>query len=126
MSGAAEGPAVVRFDATDGLWDLYVTFGSEEDAVRVGGVLVDEGLVACVNTWPIRSVFRWKDEVRSEAEWAALMKTRASRVQAAMLRLEELHPYEVPCVEAIPVGASTAAFADWVRGETGGAAGNGE
>lgn len=98
---------------------VYMTAGSEEEARRIGRVLVEERLAACVNLLgPMRSVYRWKGEVEEAPEVAFIAKTRTDRFDALAARVAELHAYEVPCIVALPIRDGHAAYLDWLRAET--------
>ena len=48
---------------------VLVTTSSEEDATRLGKLLVAQQLVACVNIIPkIKSIFRWEGQISEEEE----------------------------------------------------------
>jgi len=88
-------------------------------AERLATALVEESLAACVNVVPgLRSIYRWNDAVRSDEEVLMLIKTTAERLEAARLRLVELHPYEVPEVVALPVADGHHAYLEWVSNST--------
>ena len=94
---------------------VLTTIGSEKDAARLGRSLVERRLVACVNTvGPVRSVFLWKGKVEEESERLLLMKTRADRYAALETAIQELHPYDVPEVIAIPIDRGSQAYLSWV------------
>ena len=88
-------------------------------AERLGTALVEESLAACVNVVPgLRSIYRWNDAVQSDEEVLMLIKTSVARLEAARLRLVELHPYEVPEVVALPVADGHHAYLAWVSSST--------
>lgn len=94
---------------------VLTTIGSEEDAARLGRSLVEKRLVACVNmVGPVRSVFLWKGKVEDESERLLLMKTRADRYAELETAIQELHPYDVPEVIAIPIERGSQAYLSWV------------
>lgn len=97
---------------------VYVTVGGEEEAAALAAGLLERRLIACANTWPIRSHFRWEGKTNDEPEVAMWLKTTADRVDALMAAIPELHGYDVPCVEVFPAGPVHPPFAAWVRDET--------
>lgn len=89
-------------------------------ATRLAALLVEQRHAACVNILAeCTSVYRWEGEVRTAAEVPLLIKTTS----AAYPRLEEKiranHPYELPEIVNIPVGAGLPAYLDWVATESG-------
>jgi len=82
----------------------------------IGRVLVEEQLAACVNIIPgVTSVYRWEGEIRADSEALAVIKTTEDCVQAARLRVAELHPYDVPEFVALEVVEGSPAYLQWVR-----------
>ncbi len=94
---------------------VLTTFGSREKALEVAHVLVEEQLAACVNVLgEARSVYRWEGQVEEENEILCLIKTTQAGFEALRERLVALHPYEVPEVIALPIGAAHPAYFDWL------------
>ncbi|MGE0160329.1 MAG: divalent-cation tolerance protein CutA [Gemmatimonadales bacterium] len=97
---------------------VLTTLPSADVAERIGAALVEERLVACANVLPgVRSIFRWKGSVSTEAEVLVVLKTTTLRLEALHQRLIELHPYEVPELIALDVRAGHPPYLDWVRDE---------
>jgi len=97
---------------------LYVTAPSEEEARRIGEKLIEERLVACVNIFPIRSIYRWEGKTCREEEFALILKTNEEVVDRAIARLKELHPYKVPCILKLPVAGGLEEFVRWIEEST--------
>lgn len=94
---------------------VWSPFGDSESAEAVAGQLLDEGLVACANILPgVRSLYRWKGERGEGAEVAVLFKTRADLLDAAVARLEALHPYESPAISGWRCDAAGMATLAWL------------
>jgi periplasmic divalent cation tolerance protein len=95
---------------------VLCTFPSEEKARQIGTALVERQLVACVNLMPgVESIYRWEGKVCAEQEVLGILKTTAGRFEELRTALEELHPYEVPEVLALPVEAGSEQYLGWVR-----------
>ncbi len=81
--------------------------------------LVEERLAACGHLLDaIRSVYRWQGAVHDEPEARVALHTRRSLVAAIVARTAELHPYEVPCVIALPLVGGNPAYLRWIAEET--------
>jgi periplasmic divalent cation tolerance protein len=81
--------------------------------------LVEERLVAGGNIIPgVRSIYHWKNEICDEQEEILLMETAASKVEAMMIRLRELHPYEVPKILTFVPNEGLPDYMKWVKAET--------
>jgi len=81
--------------------------------------LVEERLAACGHLLtPIRSVYRWEGAVHDEPEARVGLHTRRSLVPAIVARTADGHPYDVPCVIALPVVDGNPDYLGWIRAET--------
>jgi periplasmic divalent cation tolerance protein len=98
---------------------LFSTFPSRVEAERVAETVLAERLAACVNILaPCSSIYRWQGAIERGEEVPALFKTIPQLADRLRDRIETLHPYDLPTVEAWPVSAA-AAVSDWVAAETG-------
>ncbi len=95
---------------------IYSTFPTIKDAKKIGEILVNEKLAACVNIFKLNSIFRWKGKIERTKEFGVFFKTLPEKEKAVRKRIKELHPYEVPCILSFKVKASKQ-FWEWVRGE---------
>jgi periplasmic divalent cation tolerance protein len=94
---------------------VTTTLPDREAAHRLGRRLVEERLAACSQViGPVSSVYRWRGEVETAAEWYCHLKTTAARVPALLSRIRELHPYETPEIIALPVAEGDAGYLEWI------------
>lgn len=64
-------------------------------------------------------MYRWQGEVEKESELLLLIKTSASAYSALEARIQELHPYELPEVIAVPITGGSRAYLEWLESMTG-------
>ena len=93
---------------------IYITHGTERAAKMVANYLVEKKLVACANIFPIESAYWWKENVQQEKEWVSLVKTVPELWDTVKQQVEEIHPYEVPCIMKYEVAANEA-YENWIR-----------
>ena len=97
---------------------VYCVFADEEEARRVGRLVVEERLAACVNLLaPCRSFYHWNGKVEEGTEFPALFKTTGDACDRLIARLVQLHSYDVPAVVAWPIEHAHQPYADWVQTE---------
>jgi len=99
---------------------VYVTCANMVEAKRIGGVLLDKRLVACVNIMPapVLSLYVWQGRREESQEVLLLAKTMEDRFEEARCCVRELHSYETPCITALPIVAGDSDFLDWVNTST--------
>jgi periplasmic divalent cation tolerance protein len=104
----------------DELLILYTTWPDAETAEACGRAAVEGKLAACANLLaPMRSIYRWENDVQVESETPMLLKTTA----AAAGRLRELilmySPYETPCILALRTDSHhcNPQYLGWAQGE---------
>ena len=98
---------------------IYSTFPSPAEAERVGGLLVDRGLAACVNLFPgMTAIYVWEGKRQRESETAMLIKTRASLAAQVVAEARKPHPYTNPALLILPVEGGSEDFIRWIEGQT--------
>jgi periplasmic divalent cation tolerance protein len=97
---------------------IYTTLPNKTITKKIATVLVNENLVACVNFFPVESVYRWKNKLCEDKEYALIMKTRKSLYRKAEKRLKELHPYEIPAIVSYEIKEGLKNYLSWIKKET--------
>jgi periplasmic divalent cation tolerance protein len=99
--------------------EVVVTGPDAEWLAAFTRTLVEERLAACGHqVAAIRSVYRWEGVVHDEPEARVALHTRRTLVPEIVARTAELHPYDVPCVIALPLVGGNPAYLRWVTDET--------
>ena len=99
--------------------EVVVTADDADWLAGLTRTLVEERLAACGHlVEPVRSIYRWDGALHDETEARVALHTRAELVPAVVARVGALHPYEVPCVLAVPVTGGHPGYLAWVRDQT--------
>ncbi len=97
---------------------VVTTVPHKEDGLRLGRLLVQQHLVACVQIdGPIVSVYRWQGEIEEASEYRVTFKSRCSLFAKLEALVAEHHPYEVPELIATPVVHCSHHYQQWLDGE---------
>ncbi len=111
-------------DAADQLCEVVITGPDIDWLTGFTRELVEDRLAACgQHIATVRSIYRWQGGIQDEPEARAALHTRRTLVTAIIERANQRHPYDVPCVLAVPLIGVHPAYAEWVLAETAGAVG---
>jgi periplasmic divalent cation tolerance protein len=81
--------------------------------------LVEDRLCASGhNITLIRSIYRWRGEVYDVSEARVALHTRTTLLKEIIERTNTEHPYEVPCVIALPITDGNPDYIGWILAET--------
>jgi periplasmic divalent cation tolerance protein len=93
---------------------VLTTLGADFDAQSLAAMLVERRLAACVNIFPVRSVYRWKEGVELGGEQLLLIKTVNERIAELREALFAQHPYEVPEFIVLPIDRIGGPYREWL------------
>jgi periplasmic divalent cation tolerance protein len=95
---------------------VYCVFANSEEAERIGRVLIEEGLAACINILgPCRSIYQWQAAIETSDEVPAILKTSADASDALIARIAGLHSYDVPCIAVWPIEKLLLSYSEWIE-----------
>ena len=97
---------------------IYITVGSEAEGEKIVKHLLDQGLIACANMFPIKSYYYWEDKLQQDSEFAVIMKTRTELIDSVITKIKELHSYEIPCIVSWAIEKGNQEYLDWIKLET--------
>lgn len=97
---------------------VTTTVAGDREAEDLATLLTELKLVACVQFWPIRSVYRWKGQIESGREHLLTCKTTAHLVPALVAFIRQHHSYEVPEILVTPIDKGHPDYLAWITRET--------
>lgn len=100
---------------------IHITTSSKEEARKIGRILVEERLAACVNILDgMESIYRWKGKIEEANECVLIAKTSYSKVRALTNRVKELHSYSCPCIVSLTIteDEGNKEYLDWLIHES--------
>lgn len=94
---------------------IYSTFPFKKEAKEIGEKLVQKKLAACVNIFPIDSIYSWQKKIVGDKEVAVIIKTEKRNFKKIEKFILENHSYNTPCILEIPVGQVTKKYSKWLK-----------
>jgi periplasmic divalent cation tolerance protein len=100
------------------LW-CWSTWPAGPTASAAAREAVTLGLAACTQVMPgARSCYRWEAETQEDDEVVVIFKTTQVQWEALRTWFESIHPWEVPCLLALPVLDATQPWQQWAARQT--------
>ncbi len=94
---------------------VLTTTGSRQEAQRIGRVLVERRLAACVNIVPaIESIYRWQGKIEKAEECLLIIKTSGAAFDQLRAAIKELHSYELPECICVEIEDGSAEYLKWL------------
>ena len=97
---------------------VSTTVADEKRAEILADLTLSAKLAACVQFWPIRSLYRWQGKVESGTEFILQCKTRACLTAPLQELIRANHPYELPEIIVTPIIEGHPPYLEWLGQET--------
>jgi periplasmic divalent cation tolerance protein len=62
----------------------------------------------------MHSIYRWQGAVETGTETAMIVKTTGALFEAAAAFIRARHPYDCPCIVALPVTGGDPGYLAWI------------
>jgi periplasmic divalent cation tolerance protein len=96
---------------------VLVTAASREQAVAIAQSLLAAHLAACVNLFPVHSLYTWQGNLETAEEWQLVIKTDLVQFPELERQVRALHSYEVPEIIALPIVAGSPPYLAWIAAQ---------
>ena len=93
---------------------VLTTFGNEDDARNIIGIVLSKKLAACMQTVNIGSHYTWDGEVCHDQEVLVLFKTTWELYDELESNIKENHPYDTPEIIAVDIKKGFSEYLDWI------------
>ena len=98
---------------------VYMTCGSLDEARKIGEMLLEKNLAACVNILEgMHSLYRWNGAMQEDQETVLIAKTRHELVNELTEAVLSIHSYDCPCIIELPIQQGNPEFLQWIVSET--------
>lgn len=78
--------------------EIHTTAKDMEEARTIAGALVEKRLAACVNMYPVTSVYRWEGKIEEGVEIALSVKSTSEKFEDIRKAIRALHSYDLPAI----------------------------
>ncbi len=100
---------------------VYMTCADKAEARKIGRVLVESRLAACVNILdPMESLYWWDGAVQNDQETVLIAKTTKQKLPLLKEQVISMHSYECPCIVCLPVEDGHGVYLEWIKTQVAG------
>ncbi|MGH6834221.1 MAG: divalent-cation tolerance protein CutA [Methylocella sp.] len=97
---------------------VMTTCGDKANAAMIATRLVEERLSACVQMFPIESVYRWEGTVQRANEWMLFCKIKSHDYASVEAAIRAAHTYSNPEIVEVVIESGANAYLDWIASAT--------
>jgi periplasmic divalent cation tolerance protein len=97
---------------------VMTTCGGKPEAERIAARLVEERLSACVQMFPIASVYRWEGAVQHTNEWMLFCKIKANDYAKVEEAIRATQTYTNPEIVEVGIENGAKAYLEWIASAT--------
>ena len=97
---------------------ITTTIDDKNIADQISTALLQNHLVACVQSHTIQSKYHWNGTLETSEEILLQMKTKTSLFEEVKVQIEALHSYDVPEIIITPILDGNESYLNWIDEET--------
>ena len=98
---------------------VFTTVFDNSEAEKLAQKIVENRLAACVQILPpMRSIYLWENEVRSDSENLILIKTLSEKFDELEKFIKANHSYDVPEIVAVESKRFSDTYFNWLAENT--------
>ena len=93
----------------------YIITPSKAEAKKIGKVLLQSRLAACVNIFDkMESMYWWKGKIQNDKEVVLIAKTTKKLFPRLSKKVRSIHSYSVPCILQLEVKDGNKEYIKWL------------
>ncbi len=93
----------------------YITCKNKSEAKKIGKVLLQERLSACVNIFDnMHSMYWWDGKIEEANETVLIAKTTKKLFPQLSAKVKSIHSYSVPCILQMPIADGNKEYVKWL------------
>jgi len=94
---------------------VMTTTADEAEAKTLGRLLLNAKLAACVQIFPVGSMYWWNGKIQEGVEQILLIKTKITLYSEVEKMLVKNHSYKTPEIVRIPLAGGSANYFRWIE-----------
>lgn len=93
---------------------IYTTCENEKEAKLLGKLIIDQQMGACVDYWPINSMYKWEGEFTEVSQVMIMITTLENKLEDVNDLISKNHSYSVPLIAGVDIRRMNRAYKEWM------------
>jgi periplasmic divalent cation tolerance protein len=93
---------------------IYTTCASLEEARRLGSLMIERKIAACVDYWPVESCYMWEGSMQCASQAMLMITTLEAKTQHVDDLLSENHSYSIPLIAGVDIRRLNRRYKEWM------------
>lgn len=98
---------------------ISTTCANEEEAEKLGTTILDNKLGACVDYWPIHTMYNWEGKREHHKEVMITITTFERKLDDLTDLISQNHSYSTPMIAGLDVRRINRPYKEWMMQEIG-------
>ncbi|MCD6331445.1 MAG: divalent-cation tolerance protein CutA [Thermoplasmata archaeon] len=96
------------------MYCVIITTCKPEDEEKIIDALLSSKLVACINSFSVKSKYIWKGKIEEDEEKLLIIKTKKEKHKEVEKKIKENHSYEVPEIICLDIVNGSDSYLRWI------------
>ena len=88
-----------------------------EEAKKLGGLIIEKKIAACVDFWPVSSCYNWEGSMKCLDQAMLLVTTFETKIEDVNEIISKNHTYSIPLIAGVDVRRVNSSYKEWMMQE---------
>jgi len=98
----------------DNVVSIYTTCSGLQEAKDIGFSAIRDRLAACVDFWPISSIYPWQGVIEEIDQYILIFTTQKAKCHDLIQFIGKMHSYKIPFISQIDTKNTSFLYKNWV------------
>ena len=96
---------------------IHTTCATSDEAEGLGKLIIDNKMGACVDYWPIESMYHWNGVLKKISQVMIIITTFESKLDDVTELISKHHSYSTPLIAGLDVRRINRVYKEWMMKE---------
>jgi periplasmic divalent cation tolerance protein len=93
---------------------IYTTCANPSEAKLLGKLIINQKMGACVDYWPIDSMYNWESKLKEVSQVMLMITTLENKIEEVNDLISKHHSYSTPLIAGVDIRRMNRAYKEWM------------